>query len=182
MRNLLLVLFALMSSTAHAQTGTASSADLEIKGFTVDEILDCDLIATLPEQNYSTYRKESDCRRKKVRTYGFWIPLLGVEAKLIVTTVDDGYVSHVQADGPYTYNTAVKAFTKKYGPPTLRDSVLRNLAGAELPQQQAIWQVGKKTLEILRHSSKVNTPIINLSGSIEAARLRAVSDKAESDI
>lgn len=135
---------------------------LEIKGFQVDKPVDCQKINEVG-QEFGPYAKALSCESGK--------PFWSISGSFL-----DGYSVFTFSQskervllsvsvGRIKFEDTLNALTVKYGPPTVKNSVIQNRMGASFDQVEATWKDGALLLALLKHSSTIDNPVLRLTGA-----------------
>jgi hypothetical protein len=134
---------------------------LEIKGVEVDAPADCLYIRSL-EQRPGKFFEACEARKE------YWITevsFLTGRSPMIVKQDPSGVVTSVYVSG-FIFQEALDALTIKFGEPSIETSLIQNRLGATFEQKEARWLRGEKSLVLKRHSSRLDSPSLMLSGRL----------------
>lgn len=142
---------------AHGQT----LAPLEIKGITPDSLLDCAHVESIskpgPIGPKGCYTDSKTLFRKT--------SFAGMESTLIINKSQHGEVVAVMVKG-FLFESVALSLSEKFGKPEIVESEMQNGFGAKFQQVTMIWKDGDKKMVLEKHSTKVNTPSLVLSGKL----------------
>ncbi|PCJ56254.1 MAG: hypothetical protein COA73_12460 [Candidatus Hydrogenedentota bacterium] len=142
---------------------TDDSPPLAVKGIEADKRCDCKHIDSLDTR--SGDYGDSACAKGSEMWFSE-VSFLGKNTTMIIqqTTTTRRVVAIVLTD--FDFEKAVSSFTKKYGTPTVENSVLENGFGAKFDQVEAIWTQGEISLRIAKHGMKTRESTLYLSGKL----------------
>lgn len=149
------------TSSAQAAGPIPNDAPLELRGVTVDELPDCQALKALELRPGILPL----CQSTSLQSYAEW-RFLGRTSQVLISRNSQRVLTSIIVEG-FDFETAMTAFTDKFGAPSIERSVVQNGFGARYGQLIAIWQRGQKRLEIRRHGTSPNAPIIMLTGAAE---------------
>jgi len=138
------------------------AAPLEIKGFQVDAPVDCAKINEVGAE-VGPSPKPLSCESGKP----FWSisgPFLDGHSVITFVQSQDRVLLSVGVSR-IKFDDTLNALTVKYGPPTVKNSVIQNRMGASFDQVEATWRDGASLLTLLKHGSTIDNPVLRLTGA-----------------
>lgn len=135
---------------------------LEIKGFQVDTPVDCAKINEVGAE-VGPSPKPLSCESGKP----FWSisgPFLDGYSVITFVQSQDRVLLSVGVSR-IKFTDTLNALTVKYGPPTVKNSVIQNRMGASFDQVEASWKDGATALTLMKHGSTIDSPVLRLTGS-----------------
>jgi len=147
-----LLLAALISTSASA---------FDIKGFKVDEPLDCAAVKALSPKSLAMIQACERGVNPRIYVDG---PFLSQSANFMFKRGPDSVLLDIYVTN-FDFDEALAALTLKWGKPVLEHSTVTNRMGATFDQVEATWKKDTYTLVLKKHAGKIDHPSLFLVSS-----------------
>lgn len=150
---------------------------LDIKGITVGEKANCELLRSLEVRSGQFFNSCEASQSVLIHRVSF----LSGQSSLSVHRGADGLVNAVLVS-QFAFDDALDALTQKFGSPRVTNSVVQNGMGAKFDQVSAVWEDDVAILMLKRHGSKLGEPSLSLMSKEAIKNMSQERSKAAGNI